>query len=126
MHEGKIKAVWIMGTNPLVSMPDANRVRAALERCELVVVSDCTARTDTTAYAHVLLPAAAWGEKDGTVTNSERSISRQRNFLDLPDGARPDWWIICEVAKRLSRALVHDLHCHPAAAQCLRPQSFSV
>jgi len=101
MHAGQIKAVWIMGTNPVVSMPDADRVREALERCELVVVSDCIAKTDTTAYAHVLLPAAAWGEKDGTVTNSERRISRQRSFLELPGEAKPDWWIVCEVAKRM-------------------------
>lgn len=101
MHAGKIKAVWIMGTNPVVSMPDADRVRAALARCELVVVSDCIEKTDTTAHAHVLLPAAGWGEKDGTVTNSERRISRQRAFLDLPGEARPDWWIVCEVAKRM-------------------------
>src|SRR5262249_51915428 len=93
MHAGKIKAVWVMGTNPVVSMPDADRVREALSRCELVVVSDCVAETDTTAYADVLLPAAAWGEKDGTVTNSERCISRQRNFLDMPGEVRADWWI---------------------------------
>ncbi len=101
LHAGRIKAVWIMGTNPIVSLPDANRAREALERCELVVVSDCVAVTDTTVLAHVLLPAAAWGEKDGTVTNSERRISRQRAFLPLPGDARPDWWIISEVAKRM-------------------------
>ena len=72
-----------MGTNPAVSMPDAGRVRAALKACDFVVVSDVT-RTDTTRYADVLLPAAAWGEKDGTVTNSERRISRQRPFLPPP------------------------------------------
>ena len=60
-----------------------------------------TAATDTARLAHVLLPAAAWGEKDGTVTNSERRISRQRTFLPLPGDARPDWWIICEVASRM-------------------------
>ena len=101
MHAGRIKAVWIMATNPVVSLPDADRVREALERCELVVVSDCIAATDTTALADVLLPAAAWGEKDGTVTNSERRISRQRAFLPLPAEAKPDWWIISEVAKRM-------------------------
>jgi assimilatory nitrate reductase catalytic subunit len=98
---GKIKAVWIMATNPVVSLPDADRVRAALKRCELVVVSDCVAKTDTTAFAHVLLPAATWGEKDGTVTNSERRISRQRAFLTPCGESKPDWWIICEVAKRM-------------------------
>ncbi len=99
--EGRVKAVWIMGTNPMVSLPDADRARDALRRCELVVVSDCIARTDTTACAHILLPALAWGEKDGTVTNSERRISRQRAFLPPPGSARPDWWIICAVARRM-------------------------
>ena len=108
MHSGRVKAVWIMGTNPVVSMPDADRVRAALERCELVVVSDCITRTDTTAYAHVLLPAATWGEKDGTVTNSERRISRQRSFLEPPGEARPDWWMVCEVAKRMGFGTAFD------------------
>ena len=101
IHDGRIKAVWIMATNPVVSLPDANRVREALRGCELVVVSDCVARTDTLDYAHVRLPAAAWGEKDGTVTNSERCISRQRAFLGTPGEARPDWWMISEVAKRM-------------------------
>ena len=102
--QGKVKAVWIMATNPLVSLPDADRVREALQRCELVVVSDCVADTDTAKLAHVLLPAAAWGEKTGTVTNSERCVSRQRAFLPLPGEARPDWWAICEMAKRLGYA----------------------
>ena len=93
--------MWIMSTNPVVSMPDADRVRGALERCELVVVSDCVRETDTTACAHVLLPAAAWGEKDGTVTNSERRISRQRPFLPEPGESRADWWIVTEVARRM-------------------------
>ncbi|MDE2261884.1 MAG: molybdopterin-dependent oxidoreductase, partial [Gammaproteobacteria bacterium] len=104
MHAGRIKAVWIMATNPVVSLPDAERVREALRRCELVVLSDCVADTDTAALAHVLLPAATWGEKDGTVTNSERCISRQRRFLAPPGEARPDWWIICEVARRMGFA----------------------
>jgi assimilatory nitrate reductase catalytic subunit len=108
IHAGKIKAVWIMGTNPVVSMPEADRVRAALACCELVVVSDCVEKTDTTAYAHVLLPAAGWGEKDGTVTNSERRISRQRSFLNPAGEARPDWWIVCEVAKRLGFGSAFD------------------
>ncbi|WP_137390664.1 nitrate reductase [Rhodoligotrophos defluvii] len=98
--DGRIKALWIMGTNPVVSMPDASRVRAALQACDFVVVSDVT-RTDTTRFADVLLPAAAWGEKNGTVTNSERRISRQRPFLPLPGVARPDWHIICDVARRM-------------------------
>jgi assimilatory nitrate reductase catalytic subunit len=99
--DGRIKALWIMATNPVDSLPVADQVREAIRRCPFVVVSDVTRRTDTTALAHVLLPAAAWGEKDGTVTNSERRISRQRAFLPLPGEARPDWWQLAEVAKRL-------------------------
>lgn len=101
IHAGRVKAVWIVGTNPVVSLPNADRARAALRRCELVVVSDCVVDTDTGALAHVLLPAAAWGEKDGTVTNSERRISRQRAFLQAPGEARPDWWMFCQVAMRM-------------------------
>ncbi len=101
IHRREIKAVWIVATNPVVSLPNADRAREALQRCELVVVSDCVARTDTTSLAHVLLPAAAWGEKDGTVTNSDRHISRQRAFLPLPGAAQPDWWIMCQLARRL-------------------------
>lgn len=97
----KIKAVWIMGTNPVVSMPDADRVRAALMGCQLVVVSDCVQHTDTTACADILLPATGWGEKDGTVTNSERRISRQRSFLSAAGEAKPDWWIITQVAQHM-------------------------
>ena len=99
LEEGKIKAIWIMATNPVVSMPEANRVKAALEKCPLVVVSDCVAKTDTIATANVLLPATGWGEKEGTVTNSERCISRQRALLKKPGQAKHDWEIICEVAK---------------------------
>jgi assimilatory nitrate reductase catalytic subunit len=99
--DGRIKAVWIMATNPVDSMPDADAVRQALADCPFVVVSDVVRHTDTTAHAHVLLPATAWGEKNGTVTNSERRISRQRAFLDTPGDTRPDWWQLAEVAKRM-------------------------
>jgi assimilatory nitrate reductase catalytic subunit len=98
---GQIKAVWIMATNPVVSMPDADRVKRALAHCPLVIVSDCVAANDSLPFAHIKLPAAGWGEKDGTVTNSDRHISRQRAFLPLPGAARADWWIVCEVAKQL-------------------------
>jgi assimilatory nitrate reductase catalytic subunit len=101
---GDIKALWVMGTNPAVSLPDADRVRAALGRLELLVVSENVAANDTLPPAHVRLPAAAWGEKDGTVTNSERRISRQRPFLPLPGEARPDWAILAEVGRRLGWA----------------------
>jgi len=99
--QGRIKALWIMATNPAASLPDADCVRRAIESCPFVVVSDVTGDTDTAILADVLLPATAWGEKDGTVTNSERRISRQRAFLPAPGEARADWWQIAEVAKRL-------------------------
>ena len=98
IHDGRIKAVWIMATNPAVSLPDAGRVREALAKCPLVVVSDCVFDTDTLRYAHVKLPALAWGEKSGTVTNSERCISRQRPLFPPPGQAKADWRIIAEVA----------------------------
>ena len=101
VRKGEIKALWVMATNPAVSLPDAQRVREALAKCEFLVVSDVVANTDTSRYAHVRLPAAAWGEKDGTVTNSERLVSRQRAFLPPPGEARPDWWIISNVARRM-------------------------
>lgn len=101
---GKIKAIWIMATNPVVSMPEADKVKAALKACDFVVVSDCEAHTDTTACADVLLPALAWGEKAGTVTNSERRISAQRAFLAVPGQAKADWWIMSQVAKRMGFA----------------------
>ena len=100
--DGRVKALWVMGTNPAVSLPKADAVRAALGQLELFVVSDVVASNDTLgARPHVVLPALAWGEKDGTVTNSERRISRQRGFLAPIGEARPDWWAMCEVAKRL-------------------------
>ena len=101
VERGDIKFIWIMSTNPLVSMPEADRLKAALLKCEMVVVSDCLEKTDTTAVADVLLPAASWGEKNGTVTNSERRISRQRNFMPAMGNAKPDWWIISQVARKL-------------------------
>ncbi len=104
VRDGRIKAIWIMATNPAVSLPEADRAVAALKQCEFVVVSDNTRHTDTAKLAHVLLPAAAWGEKDGTVTNSERRISRQRAFLPSPGEAQPDWWIVNEVARRMGHA----------------------
>jgi assimilatory nitrate reductase catalytic subunit len=98
--DGRVKALWILGTNPAASVPRADRVRAALRACPLVVVSDCWP-TDTTALARVVLPAAGWSEKDGTVTNSARWISRQRAFRAAPGEARADWWMLAEVARRM-------------------------
>ncbi|MEO1951236.1 molybdopterin-dependent oxidoreductase, partial [Thioclava sp.] len=104
VEEGRIKALWIICTNPAVSMPEADRVRAAIAGCDFVVVSDITDRTDTAQLADVLLPATGWGEKDGTVTNSERCISRQRPVLPAPGQARHDWKIICDVAAKMGWA----------------------
>ena len=101
VEAGKVKVLWIMSTNPMVSLPDTAQVKRALEKCELVIVSDCKEHTDTTAFADVLLPATGWSEKDGTVTNSERRVSRQRGLLPSPGEAKHDWWAICEVAKML-------------------------
>ncbi|WP_136657477.1 nitrate reductase [Nitratireductor sp. XY-223] len=106
--DGRIKALWIMATNPVDSLPDANAVQAALEACPFVVVSDMMADTDTVRHAHVRLPALAWGEKDGTVTNSERRISRQRAFLPPPGEAKPDWWHVCQVARRMGYSEAFD------------------
>jgi assimilatory nitrate reductase catalytic subunit len=98
----RIRAFWVMATNPAVSLPDADKVSAALSGLDLFVVSENVLSNDTLAASpHYILPAAAWGEKDGTVTNSERRMSRQRAFLPLPGEVRPDWWIICEVARRM-------------------------
>ncbi|CAH7205137.1 Nitrate reductase [Vibrio chagasii] len=101
MNEGKIKAVWIMATNPVVSLPDSEKIKTALEKCPFVVVSDCIADTETTRLADVVLPAQGWSEKSGTVTNSERRISRQRRVLPSPGEAKPDWWILKEVAQKM-------------------------
>jgi assimilatory nitrate reductase catalytic subunit len=104
VRSGKIKALWVMATNPAVSLPDGDGVREALATCPFVVVSDCMAETDTAAYAHVKLPALAWGEKDGTVTNSERRISRQRALFPAPGEARADWRIVADVGAAMGFA----------------------
>jgi assimilatory nitrate reductase catalytic subunit len=101
VKDGKVKAIWIMATNPVDSLPDADMVREALKLCPLVIVSDVTQNTDTAECADILLPTLGWGEKSGTVTNSERRISRQRAFLSAPGEAKADWWQITEVARRM-------------------------
>lgn len=98
---GQIKAIWIMATNPAASLPDSDFVSNALANCPLVVVSDCYLDTDTVKLADVALPAQGWGEKDGTVTNSERCISRQRRLVEPDFDARADWQIVCEVAQAM-------------------------
>src|SRR5579864_7028361 len=107
-----------MGTNPAVSLPDADTARHALRKLELFVISDNVLSNDTiNSGAHVLLPALAWGEKDGTVTNSERRISRQRAFMPPPGETRPDWWIVAQVARRMGFA---DAFAYKSAADVFR------
>ena len=99
--DGRIKALWIIHTNPAVSMPEADAVRDAIKGCDFTVVSDITAQTDTARLADVVLPATAWAEKSGTVTNSDRVISRQRPVLAAPGQARDDWAILADVGRRM-------------------------
>ncbi|WP_442755194.1 molybdopterin-dependent oxidoreductase [Methylocystis sp. JAN1] len=102
---GEIKALWVVGTNPAASLPNADEARKALRKLELFIVSDNVLSNDTiNCSANLLLPALAWGEKDGTVTNSERRISRQRAFLQTPGEARADWAIFAEFARRMGFA----------------------
>jgi assimilatory nitrate reductase catalytic subunit len=99
--DGEIKALWIACTNPAQSMPNQTLVRRALERAELVVVQEAYAGTATCVYADLLLPASTWGEKEGTVTNSERRISRVRAAVKPAGESRHDWQIATDFAQRL-------------------------
>ncbi|MEM9575271.1 MAG: molybdopterin-dependent oxidoreductase, partial [Pseudomonadota bacterium] len=99
--DGRIKAIWIMATNPVDSMPNASAVEAALKACPFVVVSDVQSRTDTIRNADIKLPSLGWGEKDGTVTNSDRRISHQKAFLQAPHNAKADWWQLAQIGKRM-------------------------
>ena len=102
VRAGEIKIVWIACTNPAQSLPDQKLVHEALARAELVIVQDTHRNTETARYAHVFLPAAGWGEKDGTMTNSERRISRVRAAVAPPGDARPDWRIAVDFARTFS------------------------
>ncbi|CAM3692007.1 nitrate reductase [Roseateles saccharophilus] len=102
---GEIRALWIACTNPAQSMPDQAVVRRALERCELVILQEAFAHTATARYADYLLPAATWGEKEGTVTNSERRISRVRPAVPPPGEARADWRIAHDIAALIDAGL---------------------
>lgn len=101
VESGEIKALWVMCTNPAQSLPEADRVRAAIEDCPFVVVSEMFGTTETAQAADVLLPATGWGEKTGTVTNSDRMMSRQRSIMAPLGESKHDWEIMCEVAKRM-------------------------
>nr|WP_198531157.1 nitrate reductase [Thauera phenolivorans] len=101
-REGRVKAIWIACTNPAQSMPDQALVREALAACDFVVLQEAFRSTDTAPFADLMLPAATWGEKDGTVTNSERRISRVRPAVPAPGEARPDWRIACDFARALA------------------------
>lgn len=103
--DGAVKALWIACTNPAQSLPDQATVRRALQRAEFVVVQEAFAGTATAAFAHLLLPASSWGEKDGTVTNSERRISRVRAAVPPPGQARHDWAIAADLGRRLEARL---------------------
>lgn len=119
MESGKLKAIWIICTNPVVSMPNANKVERALKKANFVVVQDISHHSETTKFADLLLPAAAWLEKDGTMTNSERRISYLPKVLEAPGEALPDAEILWRFAQKMgyygfdyqSAAEVYDEHC---------------
>ncbi|KTB81321.1 nitrate reductase [Pseudomonas syringae] len=108
LQSGTIKALWIACTNPAQSLPDQNRIRQALDTCPFVVLQEAFKTTETARFADLLLPAASWGEKDGTVTNSERRISNVRKAIAAPGDARPDWAISVDFAQRLQKRLCPD------------------
>ncbi|MEL0169096.1 MAG: molybdopterin-dependent oxidoreductase [Pseudomonadaceae bacterium] len=105
VRTGRIKALWIACTNPAQSMPNQQLIHEALATCSFVIVQEAFATTETCSYADLLLPAASWGEKEGTVTNSERRISHVRPAIPAPGEARTDWSIVCDFARRLERLL---------------------
>ncbi len=113
VKEGSIKAIWIACTNPAHSMPDLNNVIVALNNAELVVVQDAFSNTDTNQYADVLLPASTWGEKEGSVTNSERRITRVNPAVQPPAEARHDWAIMVDFAQRLEKRLAKNSKLFP-------------
>lgn len=105
VRDGRIRALWIACSNPAQSLPDQQRIHEALAACPFVVVQEAFATTETCRYADLLLPAASWGEKEGTLSNSERRISHVRRAVPAPGEARPDWAIACDFARRLERHL---------------------
>jgi ferredoxin-nitrate reductase len=99
LEKGKLKAIWIAGTNPMVSIPDLHQVRRAFQKAELVVIQDACHPTESTQFAHVLLPAAQCGEKEWTSTNSERMVSYSPRLMQPPGAALPDWQILAKFAQ---------------------------
>ena len=104
MEQGELDLWWVAATNPLVSMPDLDRVKNAMQRCPLVVVSEAYADTETSHYAHLLLPAAQWSEKAGAMTNSERRVTYCPSFRPRHGESRPDWEVFAELGRRLGFA----------------------
>ncbi len=113
VEKGEIKAIWIACTNPAHSMPDLNNVLASLKKADLVVLQDAFNNTDSNQYADVFLPASTWGEKEGTVTNSERRITRLQSAAEKPGEARHDWEIAVDFAQRLSEKLDQGTNLFP-------------
>jgi formate dehydrogenase major subunit len=114
VHNGKIKGMYIMGENPAMSDPDANHARAALAKLDHLVVQDIFL-TETAMFADVILPATAWAEKDGTVSNTNRQVQMGRKAINPPGEARDDWWITQEIA----RGMGLDWNYSPARQTCL-------
>ena len=100
VHDNQIKGMYILGENPAMSDPDLNHARAALQKLDHLIVQDIFL-TETATYADVILPASAWPEKNGTVTNTNRQVQMGRKALELPGDAKEDWWITNEIGKRL-------------------------
>jgi assimilatory nitrate reductase catalytic subunit len=125
--DGEIKALWIACTNPAQSMPDQALVRRALERAEIIVLQEAFVSTETARYADLLLPATTWGEKEGTVTNSERCITRVRAAAPAPGQARHDWQITQDFAQRLEKLIgvrTQLISAQPEMNQVLPPIHF--
>lgn len=101
LNDEKLKAIWIICTNPLISLPDVRKAEAGLKKAKFVVVQDITNKLETLPYADVVFPAAAWAEKEGTMTNSERRISYLEKGVDAPGEALPDAEIVCRLAKTM-------------------------
>ncbi len=112
-HEGRIKALYCMGENPVLSDPNSNHTREALEKLDLLIVQDIF-RNDTAEYADVVLPSACFAEKDGTFTNTERRVQRIRKAVQAPGQARADWEVLCDLSRRMGYPMDYD---SPAAIQ---------